>query len=1394
MQEVSPYGQVIFSNPEDKANVDLVNSYRFRSNSPVKYRKWSPDISQEERFRKKREREDEYVRTLEPEEKPILLIKQKNLYKNCKSPNLIEDPAAHDEFYKVSKNTEIIEDIEEQIHINEELASKKTLVYRPKTEVNEPATLKDIYKIQGIEFLPEGFLELEPLLLKDDYEFDSKVHEELFTEEQRKIKAQRRKQYAQKDYQKKREVTIFVVDQYKDRLIEYLDQWYAANKRKMTPDELDYISKVLNADPESLGKLQDMYLHRKKVLNSKTLHGHLYPEGKLKDERFDTLPDNLKKLFVTRPADAYNNIAPKVYKVNVPYDPVYLKKHLEKRSKKKNKKGNQNKTAKIAKDPVNPNTVSNDQGFLKFADSFEDILNGGSYNPYQKSQVVVAANNQETQRLKKTVEYDDELKSYFDNEINVILNKIKNFQPRENVPSEVRFESSTVDNKQLIEQYKEKMGEIPQRELTSSEIIRMDSQLKKYNENPAEYRQVARANLINNPNDFGFNMKNSSVFANKAKVSMLGENANGTAVHKDSLNGQDPENNESVNKLILSNSHNHNDERHVQDTIEPNRITIVSRNDKGASVVSQKLRPSLIMNEYYFQTIDDVIEQNGMRKASILTRNDKGEIIADQKLRIDDIGNFYTSYVTYEPKQGRTCIIVRNERGETISVTPIKTSNPGNGEHFEAVIQRNGARRSTIRSSLIDGEIHRSHKIRPTLIGSEYYTQLVDEVIEGNSKKKLTITTVNEHGDIVTVSRANPNLMGDNYYTEIASDIVDENGQRRVVLCTKNNKNDSVIQQTFTTSLAGVLAEQHYTQMLEEIEDQQGNRKVTMAQRNARGFTEVSQQVRPSLLGENYYIEIVEDLVDSLGNRKITLAAKDNKGDVIIEKIYAPDSSELIGEKYYTDLTNELNKEIKALNESKVISQIRPDNLEVSLEFYESYTKEGDSQVVVAAKNQNGAVVLEKAYNITESAILGDNYYDAVINDIEDELANRKRDSIIRRNTSKIRNTSNLRTSKLSQINEEDEKRSVSKTGQEIEKFQESLFESAISNHEKHLLLSQAVSTHVPRLSKVRDSYYRDMLNDLNHSKNSESKDHRQSEQITPKKQSEQRSKANTLKSSYTEILQQSMTKTIKTSSVTEGRIKASTVAEKKSKNSTATVQTPKQSVTEKRASQASRFTKRATVDNNKNSARTSTAKDKNSVVSNTPIVIERDERTSSVISLGQKQSIQESSIPRETEFFDPEQASRKGTDARQTEFFEPEEVSRKGTEARQTEYYEPEANHKSSVIPSLDSAPQEQSQVDGQLNIAVDENGLQINDQHIPEEQIKEEFGKIFDEHKEQIGEERIQELESAIRNKAEGNLIEQFYDFCLSELPNDEAYKESKSQISLFQYFLEKKQIINH
>lgn len=75
-----------------------------------------------------------------------------------------------------------------EIQMMENFIRRHTLIHKSKNSNPEDESLATVYKIEGQEFLPEGFIELDPLLLKDEYEFESKQDEKLFDLEQRKMK------------------------------------------------------------------------------------------------------------------------------------------------------------------------------------------------------------------------------------------------------------------------------------------------------------------------------------------------------------------------------------------------------------------------------------------------------------------------------------------------------------------------------------------------------------------------------------------------------------------------------------------------------------------------------------------------------------------------------------------------------------------------------------------------------------------------------------------------------------------------------------------------------------------------------------------------------------------------------------------------------------------------------------------------------------------------------------------------------------------------------------------------------------------------------------------------------------------------------------------------------
>ena len=264
------YSQIIYRSRNDADLQEMLNR-KGRSKSPHLLPSWSPEISYEQRIRKKKLREEEYVKKIYPEERPILLVKKKHVYKNLGNPVIIGSAPDEDQAYKLTKNTEVLEDIDEDLIENERNIRRFTMVHDQKQGRDPSPTNKSIYKVEGVEYLPEGFLELDPLLFKDEFRFDTRVLEDMFMEEQRRLKALRRKQYSEKNYLKRRDVTIFVIDQYKDKVVEFLDRWFEKYQRRMNTEELKEVASRLRTNVVNMRSLQDLYLQKKILLKSKQL-------------------------------------------------------------------------------------------------------------------------------------------------------------------------------------------------------------------------------------------------------------------------------------------------------------------------------------------------------------------------------------------------------------------------------------------------------------------------------------------------------------------------------------------------------------------------------------------------------------------------------------------------------------------------------------------------------------------------------------------------------------------------------------------------------------------------------------------------------------------------------------------------------------------------------------------------------------------------------------------------------------------------------------------------------------------------------------------------------------------------------------------------------------------
>ena len=67
------------------------------------------------------------------------------------------------------------------------------------------------------------------------------------------------------------------------------------------------------------------------------------------------------------------------------------------------------------------------------------------------------------------------------------------------------------------------------------------------------------------------------------------------------------------------------------------------------------------------------------------------------------------------------------------------------------------------------------------------------------------------------------------------------------------------------------------------------------------------------------------------------------------------------------------------------------------------------------------------------------------------------------------------------------------------------------------------------------------------------------------------------------------------------------------------------------------------------------------------------------------------------------------------------------------------------------------------------------------------------MDDYRKQTNDKVIKKIEDDIVNRRDSNVLGEFYAFCEKELPGDIQFKESMLLVSLFYYFLEKKDLVN-
>ena len=244
--------------------------------SPGRLRTWDPLVGEDEKAKRKALREEALNSSpLTKQQDPVLLIRQKEVITKILPGDALTDQAREDapKFIKKTTNPRHvnIDYSEAKLQAKEQNDPRKIKTkitdQKPKFKISDKdeITEEKITKITGTEFLPRGYVELEPMLLLDEFEFVSHYYEQDFIEDQRKTKELRRKQYGQRNMNRVRDFVIYRIEYIKSEAAKILRKWFDAKDHPMPHDTICQFADMLGLESHTFQKLHDVYMKERNV-------------------------------------------------------------------------------------------------------------------------------------------------------------------------------------------------------------------------------------------------------------------------------------------------------------------------------------------------------------------------------------------------------------------------------------------------------------------------------------------------------------------------------------------------------------------------------------------------------------------------------------------------------------------------------------------------------------------------------------------------------------------------------------------------------------------------------------------------------------------------------------------------------------------------------------------------------------------------------------------------------------------------------------------------------------------------------------------------------------------------------------------------------------------------
>ena len=899
---------------------------KYKQNGYEKGRKWSPNIASGEQYRRKKEREDKYLQEFAQEDRPILVVKKKHAYAGNPRDKSMDHLDPRDPYIKVTEPTHIVDDISQAVKFNENFISRNTFMH-PKTkevfqDASDPAVM---YKIEGIEFLPEGFIELDPLLYKDEYTFNTSLDEKMFAEHQKRVKAMRRKQYGQRNQTKMREVTIYVKDEEKAKIIDYLERWYHKNQRKMDENDIEEVARLMQTDYDTMAMLQEAYLRKKHANNVRVLKDYLCEKGMLREGIVD-VPTSLKKYFV-KSNKPQANVQSKVFTDKGEYSPQYLYNHKQYFKRAKSNKPQQSQRTFDADRSKKKQKANLDKSFQgrPNVSLFDDLSKSFEKMVYKKKEAdntlsldqsnndcSVQAPNTRVSRLSSDLkdkpqfyEYDQTL--FYDDEISKILEKVKSykivgqnddndefvvnteevqdFNPVETKNSTARQKNSTVRNEPIDQGQMNKLQHNEQSNKKNNSMVQRDvfhnnslESNKEANKNSGARNVEGNSNSLSKPEALN---ENNGATNEKFNNNSLSRNQD---INRHSL---DVKNNAKKNSSALNreidrnNSHSHQDNSDIG-------VTKASFNTKEITHENMVSIPTIIDNKAYAKQKpivkhntykDELVEEtlNEKRTPEISGPSPTPKV----KINIDSDSFEERKQATQDKQRAVTMNTLILIDHINLNIMDGKQSIP------EKVSITSKLEKYNTNPYYKDWAYTRLKNPEDYEICRDFFKNHrgITEVIQKEEGRNKSIGMFIDIYDIVSPKRAGRlmtlnklRLDSDTGISKKSMLKVDKQ-PRRMSLVTRSAEGKSKIVQKLRPTL---IANEYYHMLVEDAIDENDYRKVSIMTKNENGELLSVFDIPEEFIGQLYENIVVGRINELTGEERVSVAVYNERGETIV--------------------------------------------------------------------------------------------------------------------------------------------------------------------------------------------------------------------------------------------------------------------------------------------------------------------------------------------------------------------------------------------------------------------------------------------------------------------------------------------------------------------------------